>query len=150
MRRSPIGSPGSLVALLALLLVALGASASELTISEHGVGTEVVERELQGRAERFEEGTDVWFWTVVVGAEPGDGLLHVWLQGGEERASVELGVDGSPWRTYSRKTLHPGSVGNWTVEARDRAGRVLARQSFECESPPTMPTTSEPEAVDED
>lgn len=123
------------VAPLVLGLVVLYAQAAELAVPDFGVGTEVVDRELSGRAERFEEGTQVWFWTRVVGAEPGDGIRHVWLHEGRERATVELDVDGSPWRTYSAKKLHPGSVGRWTVEARDRDGQVLARQSFDCAEP---------------
>jgi hypothetical protein len=132
----------TVAALSAVMLLGLGASGaveSELSVPEHGVGSAVVERELQGRAEKFDEGSDVWFWTLVVGAGSGDGVLHVWMQDGEERASVELGVDGSPWRTFSKKTLHPGSVGNWTVEARSTEGHVLARQSFACESSPVSP-----------
>ena len=137
MRRYAVVSLPRSVALLAVALAALGAAASELTVPDHGVGTNVVDRELEGRSERFDEGTQVWFWTRVVGAEPGDGIRHVWLQGGRERLTVELGVDGSPWRTYSTKTLHPGSVGSWAVEARDRDGQVLARQAFECDPRPT-------------
>lgn len=119
-------------AMLVVGLVALAAQASELKVPDYGVGAEVIDRELSGRAERFDEGSQVWFWTRVVGAEPGDGIRHVWIHDGQERATVELDVDGSPWRTYSAKKLHPGSVGSWTVEARDREGNVLARQTFEC------------------
>jgi hypothetical protein len=126
------------VAVVALLIVSgatFAARAAELSVPDHGVGSDVVDRELHGRDTRFQEGTKVWFWTRVVGATEGDLIRHVWMQGGEERLNVELKVDGSPWRTYSHKTLHAGSRGSWTVEARDEQGRVLARETFECAAP---------------
>lgn len=143
MRRYAIGSLPRRVALFAAALVTLGATSAGLTVPDHGVGTNVVDRELEGRSGTFDEGTQVWFWTRVVGAEAGDGIRHVWLRGGEERLTVELDVEGSPWRTYSSKTMHPGSVGSWTVEALDREGRVLARQTFECVPRPAAPAGSE-------
>ena len=145
MRRYAIRSLSRSIAILAVAVVVFGASAAELTVPDQGVGTGIVDRELEGRSDNFDEGTQVWFWTRVVGAESGDGIRHVWLQGGEERLTVELGVDGSPWRTYSSKTMHPGSVGSWTVEARDREGQVLARQTFEC-----APRSAAPAGTEED
>lgn len=121
-----------IVGLSAGLVFSLGADES-LSITEFGVGTDVVERELKGKAEVFAEGKKVWFWTRVVGGTAGDRVRHVWLRGEEEMASVELNVGGSHWRTYSNKMMHPGSVGDWVVEARDGQNRVLARASFRCE-----------------
>ena len=103
-----------------------------LSVSDHGVGTSVVERELQGRGESFNEGTQVWFLTRVVGGAAGDRVQHVWLREGKEMITVGLSIGGSHWRTYSHKTLHPGSVGQWAVEVRDPEGRVLARDEFTC------------------
>ena len=107
-------------------------AADALSVADSGVGEAVVDRELQGRAERFQEGGEVWFWTRVVGGAEGDAIRHVWIRDEEELATVELSIDGSPWRTFSRKELHPGSAGSWVVEARDDTGRVLARAGFEC------------------
>jgi len=44
--------------------------------------------------------------------------------------SISLHVGASSYRTYSTKTL--GRPGAWAVEARDDAGRVLARAEFTC------------------
>ena len=109
--------------------------ASRLSVSESGVGTAVVNRQLLGQGDRFEEGTRIWFWTRTVGGKAGDRLRHVWLHKGRPVASHERTVGGSHWRNFSRHTLGAGSGGRWAVEARDASDRVLARQEFTCVRP---------------
>ena len=106
--------------------------ASRLSIPEHGVGQGVVQRKLVGRTERFKEGDRVWYWTLIQGGAPGESIDHVWLHEGEEAFRVTLKLGGSRWRTQSYNDLNPGSEGDWAVEARNDAGRVLARQEFRC------------------
>lgn len=101
-------------------------------IRDYGVGSGVENRRLIGERRRFGEGTQVWFWTRVEGAASGARIHHVWLHEGVETARVKLRIGGPSWRTYSTKMLWPGSTGNWAVEARDDAGRVLAREEFAC------------------
>lgn len=103
-----------------------------LVVSESGVGSGVVQRELVGRSQRFSEGSRVWFWTRVQGGRNGDRIDHVWLRDGVEVTRVPLAIGAESWRTYSAKTLHPGSAGRWAVEARDESGRTLARSEFDC------------------
>jgi hypothetical protein len=107
-------------------------TAGSLAVTESGVGTEVVDRQLAGRSDRFQEGTRVWFWTRVVKGEKGDMLRHIWLYEDRPVKIAELGVGGSHWRTYSNFDLSRGSVGRWAVEARDAHGRILARHEFAC------------------
>ncbi len=101
-----------------------------LSIPEFGVGTRIVHHQLENQAEHFEEGTEVWFWTRVLGGEAGEPIRHIWLYENREVDSVELILGGPHWRTQSRRTLHPGSAGRWAAEARDSAGLVMARQEF--------------------
>lgn len=108
------------------------AATATLSISDHGVGTAVENRQLVGRSDRFAEGTQVWFWTNVTGGTRGDRIDHVWLQDGVEKLRIPLNIGGSRWRTQSSKTLHAGAAGDWAVEARDDQGRVLARTDFVC------------------
>ena len=103
-----------------------------LSIAEYGVGTAVENRLLLGQSDRFTEGTRVWFWTRVQGGTPGDRIDHVWLREGVEATHISLEIGGSSWRTYSIQTLLAGAAGDWAVEARDDAGRVLARSEFVC------------------
>lgn len=76
------------------------------------------------------EADTVYLWTRVSGAEPGTVLRHVWFRGDEEVGNVELTINGSPWRTWSRKTITADATGNWRVEVRDGAGNVLQTVSF--------------------
>lgn len=103
-----------------------------LVVTEHGVGTAVEDHRLIGPSDRFAEGSRVWFWTRVEGGAAGDSVTHVWIRGGREILAVPLEIGGPHWRTQSSHTLVAGSAGEWTVEARDDEGNVLARDSFTC------------------
>ena len=107
-----------------------------MSIPEHGVGRDVVDRELVDEAERFAEGERVWFWTRIEGGEAGRSITHVWIHEGEESMRVPLRLGGESWRTQSYKTLSAGSAGRWVVEAQDETGQVLARREFVCASTP--------------
>ena len=67
-------------------------------------------------------------WTKVTGAA-NTKISHVWTHG-PHSASVELNVGGSPWRTYSRRTIPAEWTGEWKVEVKDSAGTVLASKTF--------------------
>jgi transcriptional regulator with XRE-family HTH domain len=99
-------------------------------VSHSGVGTGVEDRRLVGRADRFVEGTAVFFWTRVLGGEPGQVVRHFWIHEGREVEWAELAIGGSHWRTQSRLVLPEGSTGRWAAEARTTDGQVLARADF--------------------
>ncbi len=105
---------------------------SLLSITDYGVGTAVENFSLVGQSDRFSEGTQVAFWTRVQGGARGHRIDHVWLREGVEAGRVSVHIGGPNWRTYSTKTLYAGVAGDWAVEARDDAGRVLARSEFVC------------------
>jgi len=71
----------------------------------------------------------VVLWMRVSGAD-GHTLTHVWFYGDTEVGNVPLTIGGSPWRTWSRKTIPPEATGAWHVEVRDAAGAVLKRIDF--------------------
>jgi hypothetical protein len=121
---------------LAVFAVAIFPAAGEesgLTVVESGVGSAVENRVLVGESDRFQVGDEVWFWTRVNGGAEGDRIHHVWVKDGEEKLILGLSIGGSHWRTWSHKMMHPGSEGEWTVEARDQNGEVLATVTFLCE-----------------
>jgi len=105
---------------------------SHLSIKESGLGVGVENRTLMGAGDTFEEGSKVYFFTWILGGQADEHVTHVWIQEQEERFSIDLNIGGPSWRTWSNKTLHPGSVGNWLVEVRDGSGRVLESMSFKC------------------
>ena len=68
-------------------------------------------------------------WMRASGAS-GQTLHHVWFFGDTEVGDVPLTISGSPWRTWSRKTVPAEAKGAWHVEIRDDAGTVLKRIDF--------------------
>jgi hypothetical protein len=68
-------------------------------------------------------------WTRVTGAEAGAKITHAWIHGADT-SKVELNVGGSPWRTYSRKTIGSDATGDWKVDVMDGSGKVLASKAF--------------------
>ena len=68
-------------------------------------------------------------WMRATGAS-GQTLHHVWFFGDTEVGDVPLTIGGSPWRTWSRKSVPLESKGAWHVEIRDDAGTVLKRIDF--------------------
>ena len=108
---------------------------AQLSLGDSGVGTDVVDRQLVGRSDTFPSGSNVVFWTLVLGGRPGEEVRHVWLRDGRTVSDVPLPVEGPQWRTHSRLRLEPDGEGNWVVEARDLDERVLARHRFRSEPP---------------
>ena len=72
----------------------------------------------------------VYAWTKVQGPKEGGEIHHVWFKGDEQMGDVTLKVGGSPWRTYSKKSLGDKSQGDWRVEVRDANGAVLETLKF--------------------
>jgi hypothetical protein len=68
-------------------------------------------------------------WTRVNGMSAGSKITHVWIHGADS-SKVELNVGGSPWRTYSRKTIPSGATGDWTLEVWSADGAKLATKTF--------------------
>ncbi len=99
-----------------------------LHFPEFALGRDVRNKKLVGETDHFGEGSAAWFWTRAEGGKRGDRIEHVWLHEGESVARIGLRIGGSSWRTYSSKILR--STGEWTVEARDADGHVLARRDF--------------------
>lgn len=90
----------------------------------------VVDRMPQDTATAFPADVGaVALWTRVTGGE-GQTLSHVWFFGDIEVGNVPLTIGGSPWRTWSRKTIPLEATGGWHVEVRDVAGNVLQRIDF--------------------
>ena len=120
-----------------ILLNSTSIYASQLSIVNAGLGSDVQNRTLIGESDIFVEGGIVFFFTKVVGGENGDTIYHVWIQDEIIKAEVPLAVGGPIWRTWSRKNLYPNAMGNWRVEARSSLGEVIDSRSFKCILPGT-------------
>ena len=67
-------------------------------------------------------------WTRVTGAS-GQKTTFVWSHG-PHSDTVSTNIGGSPWRTYSRKTIPADWTGEWKVEVHDSTGSVVASKTF--------------------
>ena len=96
------------------------------------LGDAVGDIDFDARADRFEEGSQVAFWTRVTGGQPGDVISHVWFHEGQAVMRADLEIGSADWRTFSRRVLPDGATGDWLVEARGPDGGLLARLEFSC------------------
>jgi hypothetical protein len=105
------------------------AAASAATV-EAVLARSVVDRAPQDTGTAFPDtvGTIV-LWMRATDAT-GQTLHHVWFFGDTEVGDVPLTIGGSPWRTWSRKSVPVEATGAWHVEIRDEAGNVLKRIDF--------------------
>jgi hypothetical protein len=105
-------------------------AAAAVDVAEAVVARSVVDRQPQDTGTAFPADVgQLICWTKVTGAG-GAAIHHVWFHGDTQVGDVELQVGGSPWRTWSRKTVPPDWTGAWHVELRDAAGTVLKRIDF--------------------
>ncbi len=96
---------------------------------ELAVASGVEESMPVGEAQEFSADVGrVFLWTRVHGAADSS-IQHVWIHG-EMEFPVSLQIGGSPWRTWSSKTIPPEWAGEWSVEVRDEAGNVLESRTF--------------------
>jgi hypothetical protein len=105
-------------------------AAAAVDVAEAVVARSVVDRQPQDTGTAFPADVgQLICWTKVTGAG-GAAIHHVWFHGDTQVGDVELQVGGSPWRTWSRKTVPPDWTGAWHVELHDAAGTVLKRIDF--------------------
>ena len=108
-------------------------AAVTLTVADAAVARTVVDRMPQDTGVAFPDTVgSLVFFTKISGAPAGAETVvhHVWFHGDTQVADVELHIAGSPWRTWSRKTVPADWKGAWHVEVRDAAGAVLKRVDF--------------------
>lgn len=79
-------------------------------------------------AVEFPAGT-VWLYCKVSGSAPAT-IKHAWYFGDKLVRTIELSIDGSPWRTWSNKTIPQEMAGAWKVEIQDAGGAVLKTLTF--------------------
>jgi hypothetical protein len=108
-------------------------SAGALSVAVGVVARSVVDRVPQDTGTVFpaDVGGLVCFTQIEGASADAPGTIHhVWFHGDEQVADVELTARGSPWRTWSRKTVPADWTGAWHVDIRDAGGAVLKRIDF--------------------
>jgi len=112
------------------LIAAMPPAQGDAVQVEIAIGKAVTDRMPVDTASAFpaDVGT-LYCWTRVTGVAAGSKLSHVWTHG-PHSVSIDVNVGGSPWRTFTHRTIPGDWTGEWKVEVRDSAGTVLATKSF--------------------
>jgi len=109
---------------------AAAAAAPQVNVVEAVVARSILDRQPQDTGAVFPaDVAQLICWTKLEGAG-GASIHHVWFHGDTQVGDVELQVGGSPWRTWSRKTVPAEWTGAWHVEVKDAAGAMLKRIDF--------------------
>ncbi|MBN2200260.1 MAG: DUF2914 domain-containing protein [Candidatus Aminicenantes bacterium] len=110
------------------------APAATLVVEEGVICTDVVDRVPQGTAATFPSDVGrLYAFTKIAGGVEGAVVKHLWYHGEDLRHTQELAIGGSPWRTWSRKTIPPDRTGAWKVEIRDGEDNIIATLNFTVE-----------------
>lgn len=106
-----------------------------IKVEEMVFTTAIMDREPAGSELSFPKTTEkVYCFTRLVGVTEPTTVSHVWYFNDEEMARIELAVSGSPWRTWSAKTMQRIWAGKWRVEIISAEGNLLAKKEFELTS----------------
>lgn len=112
------GQPGETIAPVA--------EAQEVGIDAVAISLDVVDRMPVASGEVFaREIPRLYCWSRVVGAAEETFVTHNWYHQGGLKASVQLPVRSSNWRTWSAKTMDPELTGEWMVEILSADGTPL-------------------------
>ena len=97
-----------------------------LQVKEARLGKDVQNKKIVDTTSTFVLNEKAYLWMRITGG-PTDSITVTWKTGSQTYPS-KLNVGGSPWRTWSYKTL--ADTGAWTVTVTDAGGSVLKEMNF--------------------
>lgn len=100
--------------------------------AEAAVGTSVVEKALVGAADSFPASAGKLACFARVMNATDSEIAFVWYKGDVEQTRVKQVVKGSPWRTWSTKTLPADAAGEWRCDV-VQGEKVLQSVKFRVE-----------------
>ncbi len=111
-------------------LMAQEKEAKTLKVVAAELGKDVQNKKLVDTTTTFNVNEKAYLWMRLTGG-PADSITVTWKSGDQTYPS-KLNVGGSPWRTWSYKTLY--TAGDWSVTVSDAAGNVLKELNFKVEA----------------
>ena len=128
------------VVLVALVTMSARSFAQDTTAKQGGpaasaeaaVGTSVAEKALVGAAESFPASTGKLACFARIMNATDTEVDFVWYKGDTEQGRVKQAVKGSPWRTWSTKTLPADAAGEWRCDV-VQGEKVLQSVKFRIE-----------------
>jgi hypothetical protein len=100
--------------------------------AEAAVGTSVAEKALVGAAESFPASAGKLACFARIMNATDSEVDFVWYKGDAELGRVKQAVKGSPWRTWSTKTLPADAAGEWRCDV-VQGEKVLQSVKFRIE-----------------
>ena len=123
-----------IIAGLLLCSMAFGqeaAVAADVTVEDLVLCTGVEERQPVDADTAFTNDVGrVYCFSKVVGVTEATSVFHVYYHNDVEMSKIELNIKGTPWRTWSYKTIMANWIGDWKVEVVDADGKVLKTARF--------------------
>ena len=116
--------------LVPLALLGQEKEAKALKVVQAQLGKDVQNKKLVDTTTTFMVNEKAYLWMRISGG-PADSVTVTWKSGDQSYPS-KLNVGGSPWRTWSYKTL--ATAGDWTVTVTDAAGNTLKEMTFKVEA----------------
>jgi hypothetical protein len=110
-------------------LVAQEKEAKTLKVAAAELGKDVQNKMIVDTTTTFNVNEKAYLWMRLTGG-PADSITVTWKTGDQTYPS-KLNVGGSPWRTWSYKTLY--TAGDWSVSVTDAEGNVLKELNFKVE-----------------
>jgi hypothetical protein len=121
---------GALLLAAVLAFTPLASNAQDaLTVAEVRLGKGVQDRQITEEATAFAVNEKAYLWMRVTGGS-GQSIKVEW-RNADFTDVVTLNIGGSPWRTWSSKTL--AKTGDWKVTVTDAGGEVLSETAFQVE-----------------
>jgi len=126
MKRSLASLAIVLLLLAPALLQAQAKETKGLKVIQAQLGKDVQNKKIADTTTTFAVNEKAYLWMRITGG-PADSITVTWKTGDQTYPS-KLNVGGSPWRTWSYKTLY--TAGDWTVSVTDADGNSLKDMSF--------------------
>lgn len=119
-------------ALASTATTGIGIKGGELSVTEGGICTSVVDRAPVGSANSFSSAIERLYYFSNITAQDGEKgtVTHVWYFEGEKMAEISLIYEGPRWRTFSSKRIVPIWKGKWKVEVVSATGAILKSTKF--------------------
>ena len=126
MKRGLVSLAVVLFFLAPALLPSQEKEAKELKVVQAHLGKDVQNKHIVDTTSAFNLNEKAYLWMRITGG-PADSVTVTWKTGDQSYPS-KLSVGGSPWRTWSYKTLF--TPGDWSVTVTDAAGNTLKEMNF--------------------
>ncbi len=112
--------------LVPAFLMAQEKEAKTLKVVAAELGKDVQNKKLVDTTTTFNVNEKAYLWMRLSGGSA-DSITVTWKTGDQTYPST-LFIGGSPWRTWSYKTLY--TAGDWSVSVADASGNVLKELNF--------------------